>query len=78
MRKIYPARERQGERKYEPRSRGSKVTDSGISEFAKCTKLKSVTVKSKDLLNIGEQVFEGDKTLKSITLKTTKNVQLIV
>lgn len=51
---------------------GKKITFIAASAFGKCTKLKTVTIKSTKLSQIGESAFNGDKALKTITLKTQK------
>ncbi len=51
---------------------GKNVTAIGKEAFRNCTSLKSVTVKSTKLKNIGANAFYGDKNLTKLTLKTTK------
>lgn len=51
---------------------GKNVTSIGKNAFKKCTKLKSVTLKSTSLKSIGSNAFYGDKNLKTITIKSSK------
>ena len=51
---------------------GKNVTSIGKNAFKKCTKLKTVTLKSTSLKSIGNNAFYGDKNLKTITIKSTK------
>lgn len=51
---------------------GKNVTSIGKNAFKKCTKLKTVTVKSTVLKSIGTNAFYGDKNLKTMTIKSTK------
>ena len=51
---------------------GKNVTSIGKNAFKKCTKLKTVTLKSASLKSIGSNAFYGDKNLKTITIKSSK------
>lgn len=51
---------------------GKNVTSIGKNAFKKCTKLKTVTLKSTSLKSIGSNAFYGDKNLKNITIKSSK------
>lgn len=51
---------------------GKNVTSIGKNAFKKCTKLKTVTLKSTFLKTIGSSAFYGDKNLKTITIKSSK------
>lgn len=51
---------------------GKNVTSIGKNAFKKCTKLKTVTLKSTSLKSIGSNAFYGDKNLKTITIKSSK------
>lgn len=51
---------------------GKNVTSIGKNAFKKCTKLKTVEIKSTKLNKIGANAFYGAKKLTKITLKTTK------
>lgn len=51
---------------------GKNVTSIGKNAFKKCTKLKTVTLKSTSLKLIGSNAFYGDKNLKTITIKSSK------
>ena len=51
---------------------GKNVTSIGKNAFKKCTKLKTVILKSTSLKSIGSNAFYGDKNLKTITIKSTK------
>jgi len=51
---------------------GKNVTSIGKNAFKKCTKLKTVEIKSTKLNKIGVNAFYGAKKLTKITLKTTK------
>lgn len=51
---------------------GKNVTSIGKNAFKKCTKLKTVTLKSTSLKSIGNNAFYGDKNLKTITIKSSK------
>ena len=44
----------------------------GDSAFAKCPKLKTFKIKSKKVTKLGKNFLKGDKSLKAITLKSTK------
>lgn len=51
---------------------GKNVISIGKNAFKKCTKLKTVTLKSTSLKSIGSNAFYGDKNLKTITIKSSK------
>lgn len=51
---------------------GKNVTSIGKNAFKKCTKLKTVEIKSTKLNKIGANAFYGAKKLTKITLKATK------
>lgn len=51
---------------------GKNVTSICKNAFKKCTKLKTVTLKSTSLKSIGSNAFYGDKNLKTITIKSSK------
>lgn len=57
---------------------GKNVTSIGKNAFKKCTKLKTVILKSTSLKSIGSNAFYGDKNLKNITIKSSKLTSISV
>ena len=51
---------------------GESVKAIGEQAFAKCPKLKTFKLSSKQLISIGANCFKGDKKLKSIVINKTK------
>ena len=51
---------------------GKGLISMGDSAFAKCPKLKTFKIKSKKVTKLGKNFLKGDKSLKAITLKSTK------
>ena len=61
-----------GNKKITKATIGKNVKEIGANAFAKCPKLKQVTINSTVLKTIGKSAFNGDKKLTKVIIKSTK------